>query len=148
MQSECGSPGYPGSPGMQAAGVTAASTDPAVATVFATGNATTYGKGVVHIATAGDLAGVDILTGGNVSAGSLPAIEAEVAVGVPPLQFASQSSVTITAAQGRTILADMGINVPSTVNLGNTTSTLLDIPKLTTAQVQQFVNAAKNFTGK
>jgi hypothetical protein len=94
------------------------------------------------------LAFIDILSGGNVSAGSLPAIEAEVAVGVPPLQFASQASVTITAAQARTILADMGINVPSTVNLGNTTSTLLDIPKLTPAQVQQFVNAAKNFAGK
>ena len=92
--------------------------------------------------------GVDILPAGNVSAGSLPAVEAEGAVGVPPLRFAAQSSVTITAAQARRILADMGINAPSSFNLGNTTSTLLDIPKITPAQVQKFVNAEKNLAGK
>lgn len=84
-----------------------------------------------------------ILPAGNVSAGSLPAVEAEVAVGDPPLRFAAQSSVTITAAQARRILADMGINAPSSFNLGNTTSTLLDIPKITPAQVQKFVMRRK-----
>ncbi|MFJ2986222.1 beta strand repeat-containing protein [Collimonas sp. NPDC087041] len=140
------SPGYPGNPVLQELGITPTSTDPGVATVFATGSATTYGNGVVHIATSSDLAGVNILPAANTSS-SFVGIEAEVAVGVPPTQFADTASVTITAAQARGILADMGINVPAYVPIGDVTNTLQSIPKLTPAQTQQFINAAKNLAG-
>ena len=56
------SEGFAGSPTLQKIGVTPASTDPVVATIFAI-EAENYGRGVVHIASRIDLAGVEILKG-------------------------------------------------------------------------------------
>lgn len=141
------SAGYPGNPGLQRIGITPTSTDPGVATVFATESATSHGNGVVHIAKPKDLIGVDIFPAGNTST-ALPAIEAEVGVGVAPAQFANKASITITAEQARSILANMGIEVPAKISKGQITSTLESTIKLTPAQIQQFTDSAKQLAGK
>jgi filamentous hemagglutinin len=137
------SEGYPGSPGLQAVGVTPASTDPAVATVFGTA-AQQYGNGVVHIAMPGDIAAVDIIEG-NVLSGA----EAEVGVNMPPTQFADQASVTITADQARSILSEIGINVPPNITMRGTDLTryLESLPRLTPEQIQTFVQKATQLSG-
>lgn len=135
--------GYPGNPGLQAAGVTPTSTSPAVATVFGV-QGSQYGNGIVHIAVPGDIAAVDIIPG-NVLAGS----ESELGVNMPPTQFANQASVTITVAQARSILSSMGVNIPANITLQGTALTryLESLPTLTPAQIQTFIQKATQLSG-
>jgi RHS repeat-associated protein len=131
------SEGYTGNPGLQRIGISPASTDPLVATIYAT-EAENFGKGVVHIATSADLKGVTIGEG-NV----LRKLELEVGVEVPPVEFASRSSITITATQARTILQRMGISVPSLIDgPADVRSVLYNTPRLTSQQIVQFVKMA------
>jgi len=132
------SEGFPGSPGLQKIGITPASTDPVVATVFAT-EAESFGRGVVHIATPADLAGV------TVSQGSVrAALEAEVAVELLPAEFAARASTTITAAEARTALSNLGVRVPPAIRgSAAADSVLRNTPRLTDAQIKEFLDAVK-----
>ena len=103
------SEGFPGSSSLQRIGVTPASTDPAVATTFAT-ESEQFGPGIVYIATEEDLAGVEI-TGGNVRA----ALESEVGVWIQPSEFAERASLSVSASDARAILAGMGIDIPGVI---------------------------------
>jgi len=80
-----------------------------VATVFAT-EAENYGQGVVYAATTRDLAGVTV-SEGNV----LAHLEKEVAVELLPLEFAARASVRVTAGEARTILSNMGHQIPTVI---------------------------------
>lgn len=132
------SDGYPGNSGLQAAGVTPTSTNPAVSTVFGS-SSSTYGNGVVHVALPGEIRAVDILPG-NVLARS----EAEVGVNMTPTQFANTASVKITVDQARGILQDMGINIPANITLkgADLTRYLESLPTMTSAQIDTFVQKA------
>ena len=133
------SEGFAGSPTLQEIGVTPVSTDPVVATIFAT-EAENYGKGVVHITSRRDLAGVEMLKG-NV----LAHLEREVGLNILPAEFARRASATITASQARDILARIGINVQSSIRGAAAVDAVLRAtPRLATEQIQQFLNAALN----
>ena len=131
------SAGYPGSPGLQRIGITPASTDPAISTLFAIESAN-YGVGVVHIASPQALIGVTVGPG-NV----LAAIEREVAVELLPAQFAARSQ-TITAAQSRSILEGMGIRTPATIaDKAALDAALRASTPMTPAQIHAYLKAAR-----
>jgi filamentous hemagglutinin len=139
------SEGFPGSPGLQKIGVTPTSTDPVVASVFAT-KSSNYGKGVFHIATKESLQGVDIIPGNILSAA-----EREVGVAVTPTVFATEkTAVTITAQEARVILKEMGVTVPEVVTEAGADLTRLieSMPKLNTEQTQQFIKRAAEVAAK
>jgi RHS repeat-associated protein len=130
--------GYPGSRMLQQVGVTPASTDPVVATIFAL-ESKNYGTGVLKVALPEDLEGV-ILGPGNTRA----ALESEVGVQLTPTEFSERASITITADQARGILGNMGIKLPSTVNgIEQSTSLLKSTPRLTETQIRTFTKAAQ-----
>ncbi len=136
------SEGFPGSQGLQRVGVTPASQDPLVATVFAT-ESQSYGRGVVQIATPANLEGV-ALQEGNV----LAAIEREVAVELLPLQFAERAGVQITAAEARSILERMGYALPSQIRgPAGVSQTLGTTPRLTQEEIDLFVQEARLIAG-
>jgi hypothetical protein len=98
-----------------------------------------YGPGVVHIATKQDLAGVDV-GDGNVLAG----MDREVGVGVKPAEFAERSSVSISAADARDILADMGIATPSKIyDKAQLADAIRNAPELTPEQKEEFLKRAR-----
>jgi RHS repeat-associated protein len=135
-------PGYPGNPGLQRIGISPATTNPAVATVFGT-EASQHGPGVVQIASPStDLAGVPIQEG-NVLAN----IEREVAVEVPPAEFERRAGTTIPVEEARKILADMGIDTPSRVTKASLSADCASMPDMTPEQVQKFVDEAKRTGG-
>jgi hypothetical protein len=132
------SAGYPGNPSLQRIGVTPTSTDPVVATLFGT-ESEAFGQGVVHIATPGSLEGVEIIEG-NVLRG----LESEVGVGLRPAEFAGRADITITSGQARQILSEMGIDVPTQIGgKAGLDTALRSTPRLTPAQIQEFVNRAR-----
>nr|WP_232434510.1 filamentous hemagglutinin N-terminal domain-containing protein [Burkholderia ubonensis] len=140
--------GYPGNPGLQKIGITPTTNDPAIATVFATGSGTSYGNGIVQVALPADLAGIEVSPFGNASTSTLAQLESEFAVSVAPSQFTNLASTTITSTQARSILSKMGISVPANIGVGDITSTLQTTPRLTAAQIQQFIQQAKQLSGK
>ncbi|MBL7706324.1 MAG: RHS repeat-associated core domain-containing protein [Taibaiella sp.] len=135
------SKGYPGSPALIELNITPTSLDPAKATVFATASEK-YGQGVLHIADiANDLKGVSRVEGNVISK-----LEAEVPVNISPTEFANKANTTISSAQARTILKDMGINIPSNITNSTISPVLESLPNMTQQQIQTFVNRAKNLT--
>ncbi len=129
--------GWPGSPGLQKIKTTPVSTDPAIATAFAT-ESSRHGRGVVHIATPEDLVGIEIGQG-NV----LQKIEKELGVDIEPKEFAERASITITVDQARTILKEMGIELPHNINKSNLSDVLRDLPSMTLEQITEFVSKAE-----
>ncbi len=130
--------GYPGSRMLQRVGVTPASTDPVVATIFAL-ESKNYGTAVLKVALPQDLQGV-VIGAGNTRA----ALEAEVGVELTPTEFSERASVTITADQARGILGKMGVKLPSTVNgIEQSTSLLKNTPRLSESQIRTFTKAAQ-----
>jgi hypothetical protein len=122
---------------VQRLGVTPATTDPVIATIFAT-EAENYGRGVVYIAGASDLAGAPIRRG-NV----LASLEAEVGVGIPPLEFARRARLVISAADARAILATFAIRVrPMIRGAASVDTALQELPRLDQARVTDFVQLA------
>jgi hypothetical protein len=103
--------GFDGSAGTQRVGVTPTSSDPGVATIFAT-HAQQFGDAVVQIATPGDIAGVETFPGYIAS-------EAEVGVDMSPAEFASRASMEIPVGVAREILSRMGIGIPSRIGIGD-----------------------------
>ncbi len=133
------SEGYPGNPGLQRIGVTPASTDPVVSTLFAT-ESENFGRGVLHIASPDDLKGIDI-DAGNVLAGK----EAEVAVGLPPLEFAKRASTTISAAGARSILRELDIKLPERIVDKDALGREITLsPRLNPAQTAEFLKRSKD----
>lgn len=129
------SAGYEGSLGLQRIGITPASTDPAIATLFATESAN-FGEGVVHIASPGALRGVTVGQG-NVLAAS----EREVGVELLPSQFEARSQ-TITAAQSREVLEGMGIKLPAQIaDKAALDAAVRASTPMTPAQIQAYLKA-------
>ncbi|WP_245880535.1 RHS repeat domain-containing protein [Streptomyces zhaozhouensis] len=126
--------GYAGSSGTQRVGITPTSSDPGVATIFATHSAQ-YGDDVVQIIPTSALDGVPT------HAGYIRA-EAEVAVELPASELAQRATIEIPSATAREILGDMGIDVPRNVPLDQLSSVLENTPKLSTDQINQFVAEA------
>jgi hypothetical protein len=130
--------GWPGSRGAQILGISPVSTDPLVATMFATEAETRYGvPGVVHVFQAGDLDGVRVVEG-NVRA----ALEAEVGIELSPLDLAARASATISAEDARGILNGLGHNLPSRISADQSTELLNTTPRLSPEETNQFVNKA------
>ncbi|GKX53153.1 RHS repeat domain-containing protein [Budvicia aquatica] len=137
------SEGYAGGQGAQRVGITPASTDPAVSSVFAT-ESNQYGNGVLYIARPSDLKGVEIFEG-NV----LAAKEAEVGVSLLPIEFADAASIRISASDARNILKDMDIHIPAVVRGPEDISRILgDLPKLTSEGILEFVLKAEKINQK
>ncbi len=134
--------GYAGSPGTQKVGITPTSTDPGVATIFAT-HSEQFGQGVVQVAKSGNpnLAGVARYPG-------YIAAEAEVGVEVVPDAFAQAADLTIPASQARSILGDMGISIPRQIGVQDLSPTLASTPKLTPEQITEFVCRAGDEYGQ
>ena len=131
------SAGFAGSQALQEIGVTSVSTDPVVATIFAT-EGDNYGVGVVHIVAARDLVGVRSIPG-NV----LAEVECEVGIELHPAEFARRASQTIRAERARAILRELGIIIPSIIRgPAGVDAALRSLPRLNQEQVRQFVGAA------
>ncbi len=136
------SEGFAGSSGAQRVGVTPASTDPVVATVFAT-EGQNFGRGVVQIATPANLEGVSLIEG-NV----LAALEREIGVELLPLQFAQRAGTSITAAESRGILSGMGHSVPSQIRgPASVSQALQNTSRLTQEEINMFVSEALRIAG-
>ncbi|MQY25039.1 putative T7SS-secreted protein [Nocardia aurantia] len=126
--------GYGGSQAMQRAGATPTSTDPGVATVFGI-HSGSYGEAVLQIALPEDIVGV-IRDTGYIRA------ESEVLLGITPEEFAAKASVSIPVPVARSILEDMGIQLPSRISIEDISALLLDTPKLSSSQIGQFLERA------
>lgn len=137
------SKGFKGSNALQRIGVTPASTDPLVATLFGI-ESNNKGKGVLHIALESDLNGASIIEG-NV----LSSIEKEVGVEMLPEAFSNAASISLSVGDARKILTDMGFNIPSSISGKNQLNTLLnETPRLDEKQINTFINHAKNLTNE
>ncbi len=129
-------PGFPGNPVLQQLGITPASTDPLVATVFALegkaigGNAVVLAGGMRKFA-AGD---IDL---GNVRA----SLEREVQVNMQPSQFEAMAPNAIPVDTARQVLSDMGVaKLPPTITSSQQATQILEATsRLTPAQIQEFL---------
>ncbi|NKI40675.1 RHS repeat protein [Streptomyces sp. LD120] len=127
--------GFEGSPGVQRHGITPTSSDPGVATVFAT-QSERYGDAVVEIYPRRALDGVPVHEG-------YIAREAEWPVELSPAELSSRASAQIPSSTAREILSEMGISVPRRVDKGDIDPLLeYDVPKLSPQQVARFVEEA------
>ena len=122
---------------------TSTSSNPAVATVFAI-ESKNNGNGIIHIALPDDLKGVS-LNDGNVR----QALEKEIPLEITPANFAKKASLTITADQGRDILSQMGINLPTRIRDSNQSTQILEgLPEMTQSQIDLFIQKALEITQK
>jgi hypothetical protein len=109
-------------------------TDPKVAAAFAT-HAEQFGQGVVHLATPADLTGLKV----ELNAGYLP-YEAEAYVSTTPADFAARASTTISASTARSVLGEMGIQVPGLIiSPADLTTFLRNSPLMSSEQIAQFL---------
>ena len=130
--------GYEGNRSLQRIGVTPASTDPLVSTVFAI-EAERYGKGIVYIASDSDLKGI-IISEGNV----LSNLEKEVCVEIPPKVFSEKASTRISVQHSREILNEMGYLLPDKIyDKQHLNSVLKETPRLNEDEIRIYVNQAK-----
>lgn len=128
--------GYPGNSALQRLGITPTSTDPLVSTVFAT-NGEQYGKGVLYIASSSDLKGIS-----STSSNVLSSFEKEVAFDMQPLEFANRASLSVSSSQARTILKNMGYNIPSKISTDEISDILKNAPTLGQDDIMRFVKMA------
>ncbi len=128
--------GYAGSRAAQAVGYTPTSTSPAVATVFAQESAQ-FGEAVVQIATEAEMQGVQ--RGTNV----LSAMEKEVGFNMSPTSFAQSAGGQISLAESRSILSNMGVNIPKNVTKSNMSEVISNLPNLSTKQINTYYQEAQ-----
>lgn len=129
--------GWPGGESMLRAGVVSVTTDPGVATIFATQSASMHGgEGVVQILLPGSLDGVEKLGPGYIPR------EAEMGLGTTAADLASRANMEIPVDQARSILADMGYHIQPTIGLSDLNQTLELTPKLSDTEIQNFVDKA------
>jgi hypothetical protein len=131
--------GWPGSDAIQKVAVTPTSTDPGVATIFAT-HASQFGDAVVQIAMPEDIAGAQLFRGYIAS-------EFERGVDMLPLEFASRASTEIPVGAARSILSGMGIDLPASIAYEDISPVLATTPKLTPSQIEQFIQEAGRYAG-
>ena len=133
--------GFPGGQQAQSIPVTYTSTNPAVATNYATAAETMFNEpGLVQIASAADLFDFPPLTSNS----SLP-MDFEIGFGVPPSTFSFLASTTVSAQQARDILSGMGYQLPSRIYSTFELNKAINIqtPALTTAEIQSFTFKAR-----
>jgi|GEM_PF-2394340 len=115
-------------------GVTFASTDPMVATVFAT-QKRNLGTPIIEIVKMADLAHVPRLP--SISP-SLARIEAEIIFDISPTDF-SKLATQVPLDDAVRALNRMGISVPSNVPLSDLSSVLRELEKLNQNQIDDFL---------
>ena len=118
---------------MQRAGVTLPSTDPKVATAFAT-RAAEYGESVLHVATSADLAGLKV----ELHTGYL-AYEAEAYVGTTAADFAARSSITVSAGVARDAFGDRYRCAYAIYSNEDLTSYLRNTPLMAPVKIEKFI---------
>ena len=130
--------GYEGSPSLQRAGVTPASTDPLVATLFGT-EANQHGNGVVYIIRGSDLDGINI-SDGNV----LRDLELEVCIDALPIEVYDRAYAVIDVGRARDVLKEIGFDVPAVIpNIKELDALLHDTPRLSSSDIKKFGGADK-----
>jgi hypothetical protein len=126
--------GYEGNASTIASGLTPVTTDPSVATLFAT-ESSRYGAGVVQIANRADLT----FQQGNWFSG----IERELGAVGTPAGFTSNAELTLSAGQSRSILQGMGFDMPSAIgSRAQLSDALLANPGLSLSQTSSYLGQA------
>ena len=133
------SEGFPGNPALERLGISPASVDPFVATVFGVESKTKGGNGVVLYGSQEGF-GNPAVELGNVRR----TLEREVSVGLTPTEFAAAAPNSISVDRARQILQEIGFNIPSTLNSDEARNLLENTPKLSPKQIQEFINKAAN----
>ena len=128
--------GYPSNASLQKLGVTPTSSNPLVATVFAT-NGEQYGNGILYVADSSDLKGVPI-----VSSNVLCDLEKEVVFEMLPQEFTNKASISISSIHAREILAILGYDIPSSIGRGDISNIISGMPRLTQKEIISFVKLA------
>ena len=133
--------GFPGHPALQRLGISPASTDPLVATVFALEGKAKGGNAVILFGTKQQLGNpaVDL---GNVRR----ILEREVAVGLAPSDFARNAPNSVSVDKARQILSELGIAdlPPSIQSTDEATRILKNTPRLSPEQILEFVRRSSN----
>jgi len=128
--------GFPGNPVLQKLGLTPASTDPVVATIFSLEGRVVGGEAVVLNG------GMKRFAAGDIDLGNVRStLEREVTVNLRPSDFAAQAPNSIPVDVSRQVLKDMGIvDLPATImNSERATQLLESTPRLTPAQTQEYL---------
>jgi hypothetical protein len=126
-------PGWPGSRGLQAAGVTPMTTDPLVATLFAL-ECLRHGPAIIQFCERAAVAG--LLQPGNV----LADLEREVVISVSPAEFTDRFECGIIDVHvAREILSELGYELPPTVaDKWDLHNLLKSTPRLRDSDVREF----------
>jgi hypothetical protein len=130
--------GFPGNPVLQKLGITPASVDPLVATVFGL-EGKNKGKAILAFGsrTSFESGEIDL---GNVRR----TLEREVQVDLPPHEFEKRAQSTISIDKSRKILKDMGVaDLPASVHSSDDGTQILNsTPRLNPEQIQEFLKRA------
>jgi hypothetical protein len=127
-------------------GSTPLSTDPVVATSFASQAQTVHSpaEGVVYGFTREDLGGIAL---DETQTRRLGEKEAEVVALAPPAEVAERASVVLTVDEARQILSAMGRDVPGKVySPGHLSDVLDDVQKLSDTEREAFYLAGRIVT--
>jgi len=131
--------GYPGNPVLQKLGITPASTDPLVATVFGLESKAVGGNPILLF---GERArfeqGIDL---GNVRS----VLEREVQVNMAPSEFAKQAPYQVSIDTARQALIDMKVvELPPVINTSHEATRILEAtPRLTPEQIREFLGRVR-----
>jgi len=63
------------------------------------------------------------------------------------INFPAKAELTITTAQSRGILKELGFNIPAKIAKGDIDRLLSETPKLTQEQISTFVDMARKLVG-
>lgn len=129
--------GYAGNRTTLQLGITPTTTDPLVATAFATA-AESFGEGVVHVVSGRSLGGVTLMKGN-----ALAELEAEIGVELLPVNFAEAADTSVPVGAARAILKELGLPMPTRLRLDELQDYLHATPRLTPEQVRAFIRAAR-----
>jgi hypothetical protein len=120
-------------------GLTSASADPIVATLFAT-TASRYGQAVVHLI---PVAEFSTRVDDNRQSNAVAACEAEFVIEASPSEI-DTASRSITVAVARRILDQMGVTFPANVyNLPDLSAALHQTKRLSPEEIRVFIRAAE-----
>lgn len=133
--------GYFGTPILTQLGISPASIDPVVATIFAIEGRAFGAEPILQFGSKTEF-GNPLIDLGNVRS----VLEREVQVGLSPEEFASRAPNVISADLARQILSDMNVvNLPTVIrSTQEATQILENTPRLTPAQIAEFIARAKN----
>jgi hypothetical protein len=136
------SEGFPGNPGLQRLGITPASTDPAVATIFALESRAKGGTPIVLFGERSAFeAGIDLGNGGDVRR----VLEREVQVNMSIPEFANAAPYQVSADTARQALKDMGVvDLPPRISDSQRATDLLrSTPRMTPEQIREFLSRVR-----